>query len=147
MEYAENYGADWRTEMETWLKKELNHNCFNPVKASDQFLKSHHPGIDFRNSKLNDFQKHKEIAREIVQLDSGEIILHSDYVICYYDDSAQRGAGTKGELTVAALLAKPVYVVRGMQVSDIPSWVIGCVSEMFVNFEELKIFLGKKYSG
>lgn len=147
MEFAENYGADWRTEMETWLKKRLNHTSFNPVKASEAFLKSRYPGIDFRYSKLNDFGTHKEIAGEIVRLDSGEIILHSDYVICYYDESAQRGAGTKGELTVAALFAKPVYFVRGMPVSQIPSWVIGCATELFDDFGQLRHFLEKKYSG
>lgn len=146
MEFAENYGADWRSELEGWLKKELNHGCFNPVKASEQFLKSTYPGVDFRDSKSNHFEKHREIARQIVQLDSHEIILHSDYVICYYDDSAQRGAGTKGELTVAALVAKPVYFVRGMEIPDIPSWVIGCATEIFESFADLKSFLKKKYA-
>lgn len=145
MEYAENYGADWRDEVERWLKKQLGHNCFNPVKASEQFLSSQYPGIDFRNSKLNDFETHRKIAGEIVQLDSREIILHSDYVICYYDESAQRGAGTKGELTVAALLAKPVYLVRELPIPDMPSWVIGCVTEMFDDFGQLKNFLTVKY--
>lgn len=146
MEYAQNYGADWRAGLEAWLKKELDHNCFNPVRASEQFLESRYPGIDFRNSKLDDFAKHREIAKEIVQLDSREIILHSDYIICYYDESAQRGAGTKGELTVAALLGKPVYFVRGMELPDIPSWVIGCADEIFDDFERLKSFLRRKYS-
>ncbi len=145
MEYAENYGADWRTEIETWLKKELGHSCFNPVKASELFLQSKHPGIDFRKTKSEDFAKHREIASEIVQLDSNEIILRSDYVICYYDDSAQRGAGTKGELTVAALFAKPVYFVRGMEVADIPSWVIGCATEWFDDFGKLRLFLKRRY--
>lgn len=146
MEYAVNYGADWRVEMESWLRNELKHGCFNPVKASETFLRSEYPGVDFRDAKANDFRKHREIAGEIVRLDSHEIILHSDYIICYYDESAQRGAGTKGELTVAALVAKPVYFVRGMMIHEIPSWVIGCVTEMFDNFEELKSFLRKKYS-
>ena len=60
-------------------------------------------------------------------------------------DGAQRGAGTKGELTLAALVAKPVYFVRGMPVPDIPSWVIGCITEMFDNFNGLKSFLKQKY--
>lgn len=145
MEYAENYGADWRIEMESWLKKELSHSCFNPVKASEIFLKSEYPGFDFRDTKLNDFGKHRKIAAEIVRLDSHEIILHSDYIICYYDDSAQRGAGTKGELTVATLVAKPVYFVKGMPTGEIPSWVIGCVTEIFDSFSGLKSFLKNKY--
>ncbi len=146
MEYADNYGADWRSDLEAWLKDELAHDCFNPVRASEVFLESRYPGVDFRVSKLNDFEKHRQIAKEIVRLDSREIILRSDYVICYYDDSAQRGAGTKGELTIAALLGKPVYFIRGMDISAIPSWVIGCADEIFDSFEKLKAFLGKEYS-
>ncbi len=146
MEYAANYGADWRKEIETWLRNELNHDAFNPVRASEEFLGSQYPGLDFRETKLNDFEMHKEIAREIVRLDSREIILRSDYVICYYDESAQRGAGTKGELTVAALLGKPVYFVRGMEIADIPSWVIGCADHIFDDFDQLKKFLSEKYS-
>jgi len=145
MEYAENYGADWRTKMESWLQKELGHESFNPVKASEKFLTSKYPGVDFRETKLGDFAKHRQIAKEIVGLDCGEIILRSNYLICYYDESAQRGAGTKGELTVAAIFNKPVYFVVGMETEKIPSWVIGCADEIFTDFQSLKNFLIKKF--
>jgi hypothetical protein len=145
MEYAENYGADWRTDIESWLKNNLGHDSFNPVRASEEFLGSRYPDVDFRLSKTDDFEKHRQIAREIVLLDSREIILRSDYIICYYDESAQRGAGTKGELTVAALTGKPVYLITGMVVPDIPSWVIGCADKIFDGFDGLKNFLGFEY--
>ncbi len=146
MEYAENYGADWRSEIEVWLIERLNHQSFNPVRASDEFLKSKYPEVDFRETKLNHFGKHQEIAKEIVRLDCQEIILRSDYLICYYDESAQRGAGTKGELTVAAMFGKPVFFVQGMPLEKIPSWVLGCVDEIFKDFEALKVFLARKYA-
>ncbi|MCL5033912.1 MAG: hypothetical protein M1395_02250 [Bacteroidetes bacterium] len=146
MEYAENYGADWRKEMVSWLKKELRHEPFDPVAASEKFLKSIHPGVDFRRSKVHDLKTHLKIAKEIVELDSKEIILHSDYLICYYDESAQRGAGTKGELTVARIFGRPVYLVRGMELDSVPSWVLGCVDRIFNDFGELKSFLKEKYS-
>jgi hypothetical protein len=145
MEFAENYGADWRSDMSEWLRSELNHDSFNPVRASEDFLGSNYPGVDFRAAKLGDFTKHQEIARKIVALDCHEIILKTDYVICYYDESAQRGAGTKGELTVAALFGKPVYFVIGMQLEKIPSWVLGCADETFRDFDTLKKFLLKKF--
>lgn len=146
MEFAENYGADWRIELSAWLKDKLNHSSFNPVKASEEFLASRYPGIDFRDTKLNDLSKHREIAKEIVALDCKEIILKSDYVVCFYDESAQRGAGTKGELTVAALFSKPVYLVAGMELQKIPSWVLGCSNEIFRTFESLEAFLLKKFA-
>ncbi len=141
MEYAENYGADWRSGIEEWLKESLAHESFNPVRASEVFLSTEHPGLDFRLSKQEDLTIHRKVAREIVNLDSREIILRSNYLICFYDESAQRGAGTKGELTVAALFGKPVYLVLGMPVSKIPSWVIGCADDIFSDFDSLKKFL------
>ena len=145
MEFAENYGADWRLEISKWLFHKLKHASFNPVKASKEFLDSQHPPVNFRETKLNDFAKHREIAKKIVSLDCQEIILRSDYLICYYDESAQRGAGTKGELTVAAIFGKPVYFVIGMELQKIPSWVLGCVTETFDDFDSLKKFLLKKF--
>ncbi len=146
MEFAENYGADWRDEISIWLNKKLNQTSFNPVKASEEFLTSKYRGVDFRSTKVNDFAKHQEIARKIVNLDCEEIILRCDYIICYYDESAQRGAGTKGELTIAAIFGKPVYFVSGMELEKIPSWVLGCADEIFSNFDSLKSFLLKKFS-
>ena len=35
----------------------------------------------------------------------------SDCVICLWDEGAARGAGTKGELTIARYFGKPVYLV------------------------------------
>ncbi|MGC8596090.1 MAG: hypothetical protein ACP5MI_10875 [Candidatus Kryptoniota bacterium] len=146
MEYADNYGADWRTEMEHWLKSELGHEAFNPVKASDEFLSKNYPNFDFRLSKLSDLPVHKKIAAEIVRIDSTEIILHSDYLICYYDESAQRGAGTKGELTVAAIFGKPVFLVNGLSLESIPSWVIGCSTDIMNSFGDLKAFLKQRFA-
>lgn len=146
MEFAENYGADWRTEMSNWLSNKLDHAAFNPVEASDKFLSEKYPNTDFRLTKSNDLSLHREIAKEIVKLDCQEIILRSNYVICYYDESAQRGAGTKGELTIATIFGKPVYFVIGMDLEKIPSWVLGCADEIFNDFTALKNFLLKKFS-
>jgi len=146
MEYAENYGTDWRTEMESWLKNELGHEAFNPVKASEEFLSKKYPDVDFRSSKLSDLESHRKIAAEIVKIDSTEIILHSDYLICYYDESAQRGAGTKGELTVASIFGKPVFLVLGLNLEIVPSWVIGCSTNILNSFEDLKTFLKTQFA-
>ena len=145
MEYAENFGADWRTEIEKWLSAKLHHGVFNPVKASELFLSSKYPGLTFREMKLTDLDRHRQIAKEIVGLDCREIILRSDYIICYYDESAQRGAGTKGELTIASMFGKPVYFVVGMEVEKIPSWVLGCTDEIFYGFSSLKNFLSQRF--
>jgi len=145
MEYAANLGADWRSELESWLHDELDQECFNPVKASETFLGGQYPDVDFRATKKNNIMVHREISRKIVELDTREIIMRTSYVICYYDESAQRGAGTKGELTIASVFGKPVYLVPDMPIDKIPSWVIGCADEIFRDFKSLKEFLSRKF--
>jgi hypothetical protein len=146
MEYAKNHGADWRAKIEKWLNKELRHGAFNPVRESDRFLTSKFPKVDFRKIKFTDINKHRQIASEIVRFDCSQIILKSDYVICYYDKSAQDGAGTNGELTVAKLFGKPVYLIAGIKREEIPSWALGCADRIFDDFDSLKNFLRTKFS-
>ena len=52
-----------------------------------------------------------------------------------------RGAGTKGELTMAKYFGKPVYLVTSIPYHDIPGWVLGCTTQLFSSFDELNVFL------
>ena len=52
-----------------------------------------------------------------------------------------RGAGTKGELTMARYFGKPVYMVTAIPLQDIPGWVLGCTDRIFPSFEALQQFL------
>jgi hypothetical protein len=141
MEYAANEGADWRAEMDHWLAKELGHTTFNPNRESERYIRRRVHGKDFRRLKTRDIARYTSILRGIVRLDSTEVAKNADYVICLWDESAQRGAGTKGEITIAAYFAKPVYLVSAMRLSEIPGWVLGCTTEFFKSFDELKRFL------
>jgi hypothetical protein len=62
-------------------------------------------------------------------------------VICLWDEGAARGAGTKGELTMARFFGKPVYMVTAFPFADIPGWVLGCTTGIFPDFETLKRYL------
>ena len=146
MEYAAGEGAGWRSKMERWLKKELRHSAFNPNTESERFLRSRLQGRSFRLMKLCDIRAYTELLRAIVRKDSDAIVNRSAYLICFWDDSAQRGAGTKGEITLAAYFNKPVYLVTAKHLTDIPGWVFGCATEFFQSFDELKRFLLEKYS-
>ncbi len=53
--------------------------------------------------------------------------------------------GPKGELTIARYFNKPVYIVTHMSKEKIPGWVLGCATEFFGSFEQLKTFLFLKY--
>ncbi len=145
MEYAKGEGQDWRRAMEEWLKKELGHAVFNPNKESRKYLRKRLPNQNLRRLKLSNIEKYEAIVRGIVMLDSREIAHKSDYVVCYWDASALRGAGTKGELTIARFFGKPVYMVTRMKRTRIPGWVLGCTTEIFSSFDALKTYLRKKY--
>jgi hypothetical protein len=145
MEYARREGMDWRTELHRWIESELAHRVFNPNVESEKFLAKHLPSDNFRSLKSKNPARFRQLVRKLVELDSREIAYRSDYVICYWDRSAQRGAGTKGELTIAKFFGKPVYMVTRMKTESIPGWVLGCTTEIFPSFTKLKRFLMKRY--
>lgn len=145
MEYAQNEGADWRNEIDRWIRETLGHAVFNPNAESVKYLSKRLGNEDFRKLKSEDTHRFIVVVRGIVDLDSREVARRSDYVVCYWDRSAQRGAGTKGELSIARLFGKPVYMVTEMKADNIPGWVLGCTTEIFTSFTALKEFLVKKY--
>ena len=141
MEYAEGEGVQWRVVMQDWIEKQLQHSVFNPNVESDKFFSTHHPNIDFRLMKKENPQRYTEIVRKLVEIDCNEIVHRTNYVVCYWDDGAAKGAGTKGELTMAKFFNKPVYLVTQFELHDIPGWVLGCVTKTFPSFDELKKYL------
>ncbi len=144
MEYAQHEGADWRAEIDEWIRTTLHHSVFNPNKESAKFLQKHVPG-DFRRLKTEDTPRFTKIVSRIVDLDSKEIAERATYVVCYWDRSAQRGAGTKGEVTIAKLFGKPVYMVTEVHPENIPGWILGCTTKIFGTFRELKEFLTAEF--
>ena len=141
MEYAANEGRDWRSMMQQWLEGELHCTVFNPNTESQRFFEAHAPGIDFRAMKTREPERFQELVAHVVDIDSHEIADHSDYVICLWDEGAARGAGTKGELTMARFFGKPVYMVTAIPFAEIPGWVLGCTTKLFPDFPSLKQYL------
>ncbi len=144
MEYADGEGVAWRKELQQWIEQNLGHQVFNPNVESERIFRADHPDVDFRKLKFENISRYQEIVRKLVDLDCKEIARHSDYVVCYWDEGAAKGAGTKGELTMAKFFGKPVYLVTSFPLQEIPGWVLGCVTEIFGGFEELKKFLSVK---
>ncbi len=141
MEYATDEGRSWREDLELWLANELGWLSFNPNRESDRFLATHTPDTLFRTLKTSDRRRFLDLVTQIVDIDSNEVAERADCVICYWDEGAMRGAGTKGELTIARYFRKPVYLVTQTPFAEIPGWVLGCTTEMFGSFEDLKAFL------
>jgi hypothetical protein len=145
MEYAANEGRDWRRDLHQWLERELGCTVFNPNVESERFLSRRLPGTDFRRLKSDDPAMFRSVVREIVDLDCREIAERSDFVVCYWDEGAARGAGTKGEVTIARHTGKPVYLVTSVPEVDIPGWVLGCTTSVFGSFDDLRAFLKLRY--
>lgn len=141
MEYATNEGRAWRRDLQQWLEEHLHAEVFNPNIESERLLATHYPHVDVRALKQTDIISYAGIVSRLIELDCNEIAERSDLVICYWDDAAMRGAGTKGELTLARHFGKPVYMVTAMPSTDIPGWVLGCTTMIFSSFDELKSFL------
>ena len=141
MEYVNDEGRSWREEMEEWLASALGWESFNPNRNSDALLARRTPDVPFRTLKSTDPARYQQIVEEIVAVDSHEVAEGSDRVICLWDDGAARGAGTKGELTIARYFNKPVYLVTTMPYEEIPAWVLGCTTKRFTSFDELKRYL------
>jgi hypothetical protein len=114
--------------------------------VSERYLKKHSPGISQKRLKRTNLKKFQRLVSTLMQLDCEEIANRTDYVVCLWDESAQRGAGTKGELTMAKYFGRPVYVVTSMKPADIPGWILACTTRLFSDFEELKVFLKRKYA-
>jgi hypothetical protein len=145
IEYAEKFGMDWRNDLEAWIKKEINHEVFNPTHESRNYFSMKFP--DFKREQLKEKTQEdiRKIVGELIRFECNEIIDNCDYIICYWDSSCQKGAGTQGELTIAKYFNKPVYMVTSIAVSNIPSWIIGCSTFIFNSFDDLKKFLKSNY--
>ncbi len=146
MEYARNEGADWRNNLGAWITEELGHSVFNPNEESAKYLRRMLPNDNLRKLKFHDMDRYLKIVRGIVSLDSREIARRTDYVVCLWDKSAQKGAGTKGEITLAKFFGKPVFLVTSHKIESIPGWVLGCVTRRFRSMSELKTFLKSEFT-
>ena len=132
--------------MDRWISDRLGHSVYNPNVESDTILSRVLPNGNFRLLKTQDLARYIVIVRDLIDRDIQEIAQRTDYVICNWDESAQRGAGTKGEVTMARYTGKPVYLVTEMNHQDIPGWVLGCATKIFGSFDELREFLLQEYA-
>ena len=141
MEYADGEGVSWRKDLQQWIERNLGHQVFNPNVESERLFATKYKGVDFRKLKSVDIGRYREIVRDLVEIDTNEIAHRSDYIVCFWDEGAAKGAGTKGELTMAKFFKKPVYLVTKFPLAELPGWVLGCVTKTFGGFKELKDFL------
>ncbi len=144
IEHAPDAGKAWRTEISDFLFTELGHLIFNPSLEESHVL-TPWEFRNFRKWKESDLPRFRRVVHKIIKKDLTTVINQVDYIICLWDEHVSKGGGTQGELTVAFWNEIPVYMVSTVPLPDMSSWIIGCTTEIFRDFETLKEYLRKKF--
>ncbi len=144
IEYSPDLGKSWRAQITPFLRA-LGHEVYDPAADEKKNLTDDEMR-EFRAWKTTDLPRFQATIRKIIAWDLDWIERRSNYVICYWDAAAARGAGTQGELTFAHRARIPVYLVLGMPVGEVSGWILGCASHVFESFEQLQSFLRIRYA-
>ena len=144
MEYANDEGEGWRKDITEWLSKNLGHSVINPVEES-RIIITNTNSHDYRNWKETDLARYKNFINQFVIRDIDAVTKEANYIICFWNEDVFKGAGTHGEVTLAFEHSIPVYVVNQVPLTDLSGWIIACSTDIFENFEELKLFLLSKF--
>ncbi len=144
IEYAPDKGKSWRATLTPFLHA-LGHEVYDPAADEKKDLTDEEIS-HFRAWKTSDRARFTDTIRKIIRWDLDWVESKADYIVAFWDGNAQRGAGTGAEITLAHRRGKPAYLVAGMPVEEISGWILGCATEVFANFEELKAYLSRKYA-
>lgn len=144
IEYAQDKGKTWRASLTPFLHS-LGHEVYDPAADVKKDLTDEEVR-DFRAWKFSDLGRFQQTIRKIIAWDLDYIEHKCDYVVAYWDEAAQRGAGTGAELTMAHRRGVPVYMVAGVPVEQISGWILGCATRIFPDFECLTAFMAQEYA-
>ncbi len=144
IEYSADFGVSWRAELKPFLQA-LGHDVYDPAADVRKNL-TEEEVRDFRKWKATDLARFQATVRKIIAWDLDWIEQRTDYVICYFDAAAQRGAGTQGELTFAHRAGIPVYLVLGLPLEQVSGWILGCATQVLPDFRQLREFLSAEFA-
>lgn len=142
MERAPDRGRAWRERLLPVLG-ELGHACFNPCEE-ELLVATAEERASFSEWKASGHRRFAPLMRRIIDHDLAAL-QESDYVVCYWDEHAQRSGGTPSEVTLARVWGKPVYLVRAIDRVELSAWVQGCASVIFDSLEDLFAYLRLEY--
>lgn len=144
MEHAPDLGAAWRKEISEFLTSELGHRVFNPCVEQNHVLTPEEIN-HFRSWKASNLGRFRATVRKVIEKDLNTLLHEVDYIICLWDEFVANGGGTQGEITMAYFHDIPIYMVSTIPAPGISSWILGCTTELFKDFEGLKKFLRKEF--
>jgi hypothetical protein len=142
IEAAPDDGSTWRRDITQFLDSEFSIDVFDPSQHEQDFLTKEEKD-NFRQWKSVDTKRFRPVIKKIIDRDLEQLLEKCDAVICLWDEYVIQGGGTHGELTLAYQHKLPVYLVLGMPLEKVSSWIVGCTTEIFSNFEEMKQYLIK----
>ncbi len=142
IEYSPDRGRGWRAQL-TPVLRELGHSIYDPAEDERKNLDDDEVQ-HFRSWKATDLARSQQTIRKIIHYDLDHIEQKTDYIVCYWDESATKGAGTHGELTLAFRKEIPVYLVLGLPREKVSGWILGCATEVFDDFCAIKSYLREK---
>jgi hypothetical protein len=144
IEYSPDKGKRWRAELRPFLES-LGHTVYDPSEDERKNLNAEELA-HFREWKSTDLPRFQAAVRKIIDYDIDWIERKTDYIVCYWDEYAMKGAGTHGELTIAFRQNIPVYLVTPLAIASVSGWILGCCEQVFENFDQLKTFLSARYA-
>jgi nucleoside 2-deoxyribosyltransferase len=144
IEYSPDRGKAWRAEV-TRLLHEHGHDVYDPALDEKKDL-TEQEFREFRGWKQTDLCRFQQTIRKVIQYDLDWVEERCDALVAYWDEHADKGAGTQGELTVAYRRGIPVYLVSKVPVEQLSGWILGCASQVFPGFDELREYLARKRS-
>ncbi len=144
IEYSPDFGVSWRAKLTPFLCA-LGHDVYDPAADVRKNLTDEEVR-EFRQWKTTDLPRFQATVRKIIAWDLDWIEHRTDYLVCFFDVAAQRGAGTQGELTMAHRVGIPVYLVLGLPLAQVSGWVLGCATEVFTDFSQLRASLAAHFA-
>ena len=144
VEHAADHGCAWRAEISLFLRA-LGHESFDPVSEELACL-TDEERRSFRGWKATDLNRYRRALQKIITHDLDVVEHRCDAVIALWDLAAQRGAGTQAEVSLAFRAGKPVLLVTATPLREVSGWILGCASEVFESFEELRAHLTRTVS-
>lgn len=143
IEYSPDHGKAWRAALTPFLRS-LGHDVYDPAEDEKKNL-SDIERSQFRAWKHSDLPRFQQTIRKIIAYDLDWIEHRSDYIVAYWDEYASKGAGSQAELSLAHRRGIPVYLVTELPLGNVSGWILGCASEVFSSFEQLRQFLSARY--
>jgi hypothetical protein len=143
IEYSPDHGKTWRAALTPFLRS-LGHDVYDPAEDEKKNL-TEVERREFRGWKHSDLPRFQQTIRKIIAYDLDWIEHRSDYIVAYWDEYASRGAGSQAELSLAHRRGIPVYLVTELPLGSVSGWILGCASEVFTSFEELREFMSARH--